>query len=126
MSNFSDIVTVVNRTSKPLKATWDGRPYDLPPGETMLPRIVAIAARFQNPIMGKGTPLEDWNVRSEYLVGIKEENDPIDPVEQTEAPQRWDTVLVNGVNIEFIKARAGYGPGQERLPAKPDEGFVKP
>lgn len=127
MSNHSEFVTVVNRTSKLLQATWDGRPYDLKPGENLLPRIVALAARYQNPIMGMGTPMEDWNIRSEYLVGIKEDNDPITPIEQTDHPQRWDTRAVNGDNIEIVRPR-GAAYSEVRAPQLPmtDGAFVKP
>lgn len=124
------IVTVVNRTSKPLKATWNGRPYDLPayPTKVSLPRIVALAARFQNPVMGKGTPMEDWNIRSEYLVGIEEDGDPIDPIEQTDAPQRWDTEILSGDRVEVIRPRGGgmMEVRQPQAPIKETGGFVKP
>lgn len=129
MSDYHEIVTVVNRTSKDLIATWDGKPYDIPahPKRVALPRIVALAARFQNPIMGKGTPMEDWNVRSQYLIGILEDNDPIDPIEQTNAPQRWDTESVNGPNIEVIRARGGMAEvRQPQAPVQETGGFVKP
>src|SRR3990167_2545000 len=105
--DYNEIVTVHNRSSKELHATWNGRQYDLPPypQKIVLPRIVALAARFQNPIMGKGTPMEDWNIRSEYLVGIEEDNDPITPIEQTNALQRWDTEVLSGPNTEVIRPR---------------------
>lgn len=122
----NEFVTVVNRTSKVLHGTWDGKPYDIAPGENHLPRIVAIAARYQNPIMGKGTPLEDWSIKSEYLLGIVEDGDPIDPIEQTAAPQRWDSNLVNGPNVEVVRARASFAPSAvDRLAAtSPGEGFI--
>ena len=106
---MNESVTVRNRTSKWLKATWDGRPYDIPPypEKVQVPRVVALAARFQNPVMGKGTPMEDWSIRSEYLLGIEEDQDPITPIEQTKEPQRWDTIMVNGENIEIVRARGG-------------------
>ena len=127
MSNFNEFVTVVNRTSKLLHATYDGKPYDLPPGETRLPRVVALYARFQNPIMGKGTPMEDWNIRSEYLIGIKEDKDPITPIEQTTAPQRWDTEALSGPDMQIVRPRGGMiEVRQPQATVQDTGGFVKP
>ena len=126
MLNAQEIVTVANRSNKPLKATWDGRPYDIPPfpQRIALARIVAVAARFQNPVMGRGTPLEDWSSKSEYLLGIVEDNDPIDPIEQTDSPQRWDSELVNGPNTEVVRPRGGTV--EVRQAAKtPEVGFAR-
>ena len=126
--SMNDIVTVVNRTSKILKATWDGKPYDLPPGETHLPRVVARAARYQNPVMGRGTPMEDWNIRSEYLIGIKEDADPITPIEQSTSPQRWDTEAVNGDQYQIVRPRGGaFAEVCQSVPlVTQDGGFSKP
>lgn len=126
----NEIVTVFNRTSKTRQGTHDGRPYDLPPGESQHPLYKAYFFRYQNPVMGRGTPLEDWSSKSEYLVGIKELGDDCSPMEQTDAPQRWDTSAVNGSNIEIIRPRGG-GFTPERLPAPNanamvDSGFSKP
>lgn len=106
----NEIVTVVNRTSKMLHGTYNGRPYDLPPGESTFSQLEAMFFRFQNPVMGRGTPMEDWNTKAEYLIGIKELGDDCSPIEQTNAPQRWDTALVNGPNVEVIRPRAGHIP----------------
>ncbi len=128
--SMNEIVTVANRSSKPLKATWDGRPYDIPPypARVALPKIVALAARFQNPIMGRGTPLEEWSSKSEYLIGIVEQGDDCSPVEQTDAPQRWDTYMVNGGNVVVERPRGGsYAPEVRQPQAQmADSGFVKP
>jgi len=127
MSDLNDIVTVVNRTSKLLKATDNGRPYDLPPGETKLPRGVALRARFQNPVMGRGTPLEEWSSKSEYLLGIVECGDDCSPIEQTDAPQRWDTEMVSGSNAIVVRPRGGNYTPEVRQPRSADgvSGFTK-
>lgn len=128
----NEIVTVVNRTSKPLIGTHNGRQYDLPPGESQHILKVARYFRYQNPIMGKGTPMEDWNIRSEYLIGIKECGDDCSPIEQTDAPQRWNTHAVNGPNVEVVTARgATYGEARSNSQLHGDvhgggAGFVKP
>ena len=126
MSDLNEFVTVVNRTSKPLKGTWNGRPYDIPAnGEVHLPKKVALAVRFQNPIMGRGTPMEDWNVRSEYLIGIRECGDDCSPIEQTNAPQRWSTEMLSGPDAQVIRPIGG-GFAEVRQPQKAaleDTGF---
>ena len=126
----NEIVTVVNRTSKPRQGTYDGRPYDLPPGESKHILREAYYFRFQNPVMGRCTPIEDWSSKSEYLVAIKELGDDCSPMEQTDAPQRWDSQMVNGPNVEVIRPRGG-GFVPERLPTGNsggivDSGFTKP
>ena len=131
MSLENEVVTVVNRTSKPLQATWNGRPYDIPPypARIALPKIVALAARFQNPIMGVGSPAEDWSRKSEYLVGIVEDKDPIDPIEQTDEVQRWDFRALNGSNFIIERPRGGGYKTEVRQPQKAnmqDTAFDKP
>ena len=121
-------VTVVNRTSKVLHGTFDGRPYDIKPGESFHPLEAARFFRYQNPIMGRGLPADDWSMKAEYLIGIKELNDDCSPVEQTNAPQRWDTEMLNGRNIEVVRPRGGSHIPEARQPQPiASEGsFVKP
>ena len=123
----NEIVTVVNRTSKPLKGTHNGRPYDIPVGESHFSLEVARFLRFQNPVMGRGTPLEDWSSKAEYLVGIKELGDDCSPTEQTNEPQRWDTHMVNGPNSVVIRPRGGGYAPEIRQPVSADggSGFTK-
>lgn len=123
----NEFVTVANRSSKELNATWNGRPYSIPPypQQIQLPRIVAVAARFQNPVMGRGTPLEDWASKSEYLIGIIEDKDPIDPIEQTNALQRWDSELVNGPDTEVIRPRGGVSEVRQAPKTVGDVGFTR-
>lgn len=128
----NEIVTVVNRTSKTLLGTYNGRQYDLPSGESQHMLKIARYFRYQNPIMGKGTPMEDWNIRSEYLIGIKECGDDCSPIEQTNAPQRWSTRSVNGPNTEIVSARgAAFSEVKSNSQLHGDmhgggSGFVKP
>ena len=127
MSDKHQMVTVVNRTSKPLKGTFNGRPYDIPPGESRFSKQEARFFRFQNPVMGRGTPLEDWDSKAEYLIGIKESGDDCSPIEQTNAPQRWDTGLMTGSAWEVVRGRSSYG-AEVRVPQAPDlkgSGFRK-
>lgn len=127
MINAEEIVTVVNRCNKRLTGTWGGRQYDFEPypAQTPVQRVVAVAARFQNPIMGRGTPMEDWSSKSEYLLGIVEDSDPITPITQSASPQRWDSDLVNGSDAEIIPVRGSRA--EVRQAAKSAEvGFAKP
>lgn len=127
MPSENEIVTVVNRTSKPLHGTFNGRPYDLPPGESRYSLKEARFFRFQNPVMGRGTPFEDWSSKSEYLVAIKELGDDCSPREQTNAPQRWDTTLLSGSNVEVVRPRGGGYMSEVRqpVPRSEDGGFTK-
>lgn len=105
--DLREIVTVINRTSNPLKGTFDGRHHVIPPGESRFTYEQALFFRKQNPIMGRGTPLEEWSSRSEYLIGIKESGDDCSPIEQTNAPQRWDADAVNGPGrYDVVRSRA--------------------
>lgn len=130
MSDLNELVTVVNRTSKMLHGTYNGRPYDLAPGESRFSRREAVFFRYQNPVMGRGTPLEDWSTKAEYLIGIKESGDDCSPIEQTNAPQRWDTSLLSGNNTELVRPRGGSYAPEVRQPqpalASGNGGFTKP
>lgn len=127
MLDANEFVTVANRCSKKLNATWDGKPYVIPPypQQITLPRIVAVAARFQNPVMGRGTPMEDWASKSEYLIGIVEDRDPVTPIEQTNSPQRWDSELVNGPDTEVIRPRGGVSEVRQTPKSTGDVGFTR-
>lgn len=122
------LVTVVNRSSKTLHGTYNGRPYDLPPGESRYTYAEALFFREQNPVMGRGTPHEDWASREESLIAIKESGDDCSPIEQSNEPQRWNTFAVNGPRVDVVRSRAGYGP-EARQPQPTDiqggNGFSK-
>ena len=105
--DLREFVTIVNRTSKPLKGCCDGKHVRIPPGEYRCTYEQALFYRSQNPIMGQGTPLDDWASRAEFLIGIKESGDDCSPIEQSNAPQRWDSDAVNGPGrYDVVKSRA--------------------
>ena len=90
---MAETVTVVNRTSKVLLGVWDGRHNDIPLGESKWTKLEAEAFKRQNPLMGSGDPRDTeagMTGKMQYLIGIKENRDPITPVEQTNAVERWD------------------------------------
>lgn len=110
---FGDTVALVNRTSKPLAAQWDGTHYQFDPGETPnVPLSIAIAAVKQNPLLGSEDPLGDPNVFLS-LFGIKGARDPFGdcaPLEQnTAAAERIDRSKVMGPGRR-VKALNAGGP----------------
>lgn len=125
--NLNETVTVVNRTSKKLDGCFDGKHHTIPPGESRFTYEQALFFRSQNPVMGRGTPLEDWNSRSEYLIGIKESGDDCSPIEQSDAPQRWDADQINGRGTyEVVKSRAPqFSEAKVQQPKIDSGGFTK-
>ncbi len=107
-----DVVTVVNRSSKPVDATWDGRPYQIPAnGKVALPVIVAEAAKRQNVIMGSEDP---YTGTMEYLVGIVEQGDDITPIEQSHSITRMNRKEFAGTE-QVVKSRGGmYTPADRK------------
>ena len=116
MYQMYDTVTIVNRTSKTLTGTFDSRQKELFPGENKCTKIEALKYREQHPIMGIGTPLEEWDQKSQYLLGIVELGDDISPVEQSDALQRWDSYELNGGATLMIRGKGGMFNVRARLP----------
>ena len=99
------IYTIVNRTNRVLHARWAGKFYDAPPGPSAHPQIIAMALKYQNPI--KGSDNQETGCL-EYLVGIKEEGDPTDPVD----PSREKEIELysrrgNPVQIQIVPGNVG-------------------
>ena len=91
-----EYVTLVNRTSKKLQGTWDGRQFVVLPGESMLPKAVAYAVKRQNPLMGSGSyELHD----TIYLVGVKEDGDDISPIEQSNSLELIDPKILHAATV---------------------------
>lgn len=82
-------VTLVNRTSKNLVGTWDGKQYTIKPGKHEFPEHMANKFKEQNPVMGSGNP-NSWPFQKDYLIGILDYHDPIDPIEQSGAIEIFD------------------------------------
>ncbi len=105
-----EFVTLVNRTSKNLQGTWDGRQFKVPPGESMHPKAVAEAIKRQNPLMGsQGYELHE----TIYLVGIKEQGDDLSPIEQSDCLELMNPALLHaatraqGKRLETVPGVAG-------------------
>lgn len=119
------MVTLVNRTSKTLTGTWDGRKYPITPGKHEFPDYKAFKFRDQNPQMGSE------NVRTghiEYLCGIVEEGDDISPIEQNdEAVEKWDRKTLGGSKqVEVVPGDNGlYSRSQLAPGPTPTSGAVR-
>jgi len=110
----ANYVTIVNRSSKPVQATWDGKQFSLAPGKHEVPLIVAEAIKRQNPVMGTGGH-EIWDGQ-QYLVGIVNHGDPTDPIEQSDSEELVAKDVFEleraGKQIKKIKGVPGlYGRG---------------
>lgn len=119
-------VTLVNRTAHTLVGTWDGRQYALPPGASSFPVNMAEKFKAQNPVMGSEDPRTG---HIDYLIGIADYHDPIDPIEQTDAVEKWDRskLPASAQNVEVVAGKNGLFSArdvQAQLPV--DNGFVKP
>ena len=115
-----EVVTLVNRSSKTLSGTWDGRHYDLKPGQHSFPEVQALKFKEQNPIMGSEDP---YTLQKEYLMGIVEHNDDISPVEQTSSIERWNrSKLVGAKPVEIVRGNGIFQPAidpSSRIDVKP-------
>lgn len=120
-----ELVTVINRTSKPLKGTWDGRHYDLAPGAAAYPIIQAEAFKRQNIKMGSFDPRTGEEV---FLIGIKDYGDDCSPVEQSDAIERWDRSKLTGTRpTEVVPGDNGIYSVKDVQSRQPvDSNFVKP
>lgn len=97
-----ELVTVVNRSSKPVRGTWDGKPEIIAPhAKSALPIIVAEAIKDQNVIMGSEDPITG---DMQYLVGIVEYGDDISNTEQSNAVTRMNRSARVGME-DVVKAQ---------------------
>lgn len=90
-----EYVTIVNRTSKDLKGTWDGREYTIKPGKSEFPRMKAEKFKAQNPVMGSLDPRTGYR---DFKIGIVENKDPIEPLPEDlkEGVEQWDRSKLTG------------------------------
>lgn len=115
---MAQFVTLVNRSSKDLIGTWDGKHTIIKPGKHEFPDYKAFKFKDQNPVMGS----EDVRTgHVDYLIGIVEEGDPLDPIEQNpDAIEKWNrktmgnarpTEVVAGANGLYSRNDLAPGPG---------------
>lgn len=122
-----EYLTVVNRTSRPLSGTWDGREYIVQPGKSSHPAAIAEAIKRRNPIMGSDDPSTGV---LQYLIGIEENGDPCTPIEQSDEIELFNRRLAkNAVPIMIVPGNVGmYSVTRNQVaPTLPqDATFVKP
>lgn len=100
-----EVVTLFNRTSKPVRGLWDGKPYTLEPGaKSALPIIVADAIKRQNVVMGSEDP---YTGEMNYLVAIVEHGDPQTPIEQTRVITRMNRAPIAKPDEVTMEGRTG-------------------
>jgi hypothetical protein len=118
-------VTLVNRSTKTLSGTWDGREYKIPPGKNSFPSAMAEKFKLQNPIKGTQDP---YSLDCQYLLGIVELNDPIDPIEQSDAVELFDRKKMDSVSASATVYKTNAGglyAHEKQSPLTPDGVFVK-
>ena len=118
-----EFLTVVNRTSRPLSCTWDGKQHTIPAkSKTSQPAIIARKLRNDNPIMGSDDPSTG---QLQYLIGIEEEGDPITPIEQSDEIELYNRRLqAKAVPIMIIPGNTGGLYNIPRSPLPADGQFV--
>lgn len=118
-----DVVTLVNRSSKTLQGTWDGRHYDLVPGKHQFGRLHAEKFKEQNPVMGSEDP---QTLAMDYLIGIEENGDDCSPIEQSIDIEKWNRKKLNGPAVEIVRGKGGLFATERHSALPGDSNFVKP
>lgn len=119
-------VTLINRTSKPLIGTWNGLRHSINPGKNSFPEAIAVKFKEQNPILGT---LDPYSMDRDYLLGIVEHSDPIDPVEQSDAIELLDRKKMDPIAAKAVELKTSVGrlyAGEKASPLPADNAFVSP
>jgi hypothetical protein len=118
-----ELVTVVNRSSKPVKGMWDGKVEILAPhAKGAFTTLVAEAFKRQNAVMGSEDP---FTGEMQYLVGIVEQGDPITPIEQTAVITRMNRGPMKK-NEEVVKGDNGIYSVRDVAASLPLDSVFKP
>ena len=122
---MAELVTVVNRSSKLLHGTWDGRHYDIEPGKKyQFPEIQAQKFKDQNPVMGSENHLTGELIS---LIAIEEHGDDASPVEQTDSITRNDLLeKIKSGELKVVKGNGMYTFADKVPGLSNDSSFVKP
>jgi hypothetical protein len=89
MGVFYTMVDLFNRAPENLTVQFDGQCKTLTPGHNIVPSIVVQHAKNQNPIMGTGNPSDPTIAGCQYLVGVAEQGDDVEPL----TPAEWNEHL---------------------------------
>jgi hypothetical protein len=91
---YGELITLINRAPISLIVLWDGREWELKPGENPnLPKNLIYYAKNQHPIMGSENP---HTMRCGYLVAVAGTKDEAAPLTKEQwklhctAQERWD------------------------------------
>lgn len=94
-------VTLINRTSKILEGTWDGKHHNIHPGKNSFPEAMAQKFKEQNPVMGSQDP---YSLELQYLCGIEEDGDNTSPIEQSDKIELMDrSKLRNAIPVVVVQ-----------------------
>jgi hypothetical protein len=126
--NPGEIVTAVNRSSKPVEWRFNGVSYRLEPHqEKPMNLTYALYGVRRNPVMGTFDPAYEFQHTS--LIGIREMEDqyPCDPIEQSDAVESIDRSKLpeDRQNVERVKV--GWVAEERAVAARHplvDVGFV--
>ena len=119
-----EYVVLVNRSSKSLKGTWDGRHYDIAPGKHEFPKAQAEKFKEQNPIMGSENP---YTMVKQYLIGIEQNGDDCTPIEQSGAVELIDRKVTGDAdNVVVLKGHGRYSQRDAAPLPSNNTGFVAP
>jgi hypothetical protein len=101
-------VTLVNRSSKDLTGRYDGKEHTIKANSrTSYPMHLAVKFKEQNPVMGSEN---FYTQEKQYLLGIEDFNDPVDPIEQSDKQTliNFETIVIpSGVRLEVMPGRQG-------------------
>lgn len=117
-------VTLVNRSSKILEGTWDGKHHNIHPGKNSFPETMAQKFKEQNPVMGSQDP---YSLELQYLCGIEEDGDDCSPIEQSDRIELLDrSKLRNPIPVVVVQGNGLYSPaidGRGAPAIEPKVGF---
>jgi hypothetical protein len=111
-----EIVTAVNRSSKPLAWRFNGVPFTLRPNERRpMNTVYVLAGIRQNPIMGTYRP--GFEHQHQSLIGVVEHEDvwPTTPAEQTTNPEAFDRSLLPEDRQNAVIQKVGWSPEEHAL-----------
>lgn len=127
--NPGDIVTAVNRTSKPLTWRFNSIEYTLRPHQERPMNLVHVQHGIRrHPIMGTYDPTYEHQHQS--LIGIKEMADryPCTPVEQSDNPEAIDRSKLPPERQNAERVKVGWGQEDAAMargvPMPHDAGFA--
>jgi hypothetical protein len=107
MGIFHDQVTIINLAPVQLNVTFDGQTLRVPPGESVLPRVVIGYAKNQNPVPGSADMDNPTMSGARYLISVK--GHPKDRQEPFTA-EEWETMQAKPSRFntdEFFSERLG-------------------